>query len=149
MAPVRGSRKQWEYAKWKKGWTKPKPPREFSTEEKAFELTEVEGQEEVPETPYQIMQKKKQLEEQIYEEEWAQNRINLAENPDEYTAYPDQPMKRYFPVPYLMHQLIFKALESWKGAKFFSETLKLGSAEEQFSWSSVAGAPPGMAKIEK
>ena len=95
------------------------------------------------------MQKKKQLEEQLYEEEWVQNKINLAENPDEYTTYPDQPMKRYFPVPYLMHQLIFKALESWKGANFFSKTLGLGSAEEQFSWSSVAGAPPGMAKIEK
>ena len=44
MAPVRVSKKQWDYQKWRKGWTKPKPPRDFSgTEEKAFELTEVDG----------------------------------------------------------------------------------------------------------
>jgi len=56
--------------------------------------------------------------------------IDLAENPDDYTTYPDQPMKRYFPVPFLMHQLIFKALENWKGMNFFSDDLGLGLVEE-------------------
>lgn len=60
MAPVEGmpAKKQWDYIKWKKGWTKPKPPVQVlspkAKEDPAFELTEVDGEAEIPETPYQI-----------------------------------------------------------------------------------------------
>ena len=49
----------------------------------------------------------------------------LAAHPERFTTYPDQPRRRYVPIPELLHQLIFKALEEDVGLAKIADMLGL------------------------
>jgi hypothetical protein len=76
---------------------------EEPSEDPAFKLTEVDPNGELVETPAELAKRLRAEQDELDAQEWEENMILLEKEQEDYTTYPDQPIRRYFPVPFLMH----------------------------------------------
>lgn len=58
----------------------------------------------------------------------------LENHPERFCVYPDQPCRKFLPIPELMHQMIFKALEEHVGMLRLKEIFGSKEKDSQVNW---------------
>jgi len=58
----------------------------------------------------------------------------LEEHPEKFCTYPNQPNRRFLPIPELMHQLIFRALEEHVGSLRIKEIFGSKANDSPLDW---------------